>query len=502
MVSGPMVMSKRKTVDALADEIAAAAAHVDAGLHGLLVSIREFDELSGWALQGASSCAHWLSWRVGMSLGAAREYVRVARSLAQLPRIDEAMRRGELSYTKVRAMVRVATAENEELLMHQARGSTGAQLERICAAYHRLPDNVRATDEDRRYVRKRTHRDGTMTLELRLMPDEVDELWLALKETRSRLSPEMEERPTLADAALHWARSEANGPNDSAESSESNDFEEDGQGSDSAESPEAIPSPQKATSTCATEAASRVTPGRAVQPLLFVHLRPEHIAGPYENHGETSEPPVAPVVASPEPWRAELHDGTPISGHALKRIACDCGLVAAKVDGRGQPLDLGRRRRTVSVPLMRALLLRDRQCRFPGCKHRGFLQAHHVEHWCDGGTTDIDNLLLLCHAHHVAVHEGGFGVEVKRDEEGWYPEFRTPEGVLIELVPERLTLEEEGLTVLRRRHAARSEPILRPVPLWDGTPLDLDAAVDALANKAPQDARSKDGRPHEPESPE
>jgi len=468
-----------------------------------------------------------------MSLGAAREYVRVAHRLASLPRIDDAMRRGELSYTKVRAMVRVATADNEELLMHQARGSTGAQLERVCAAFHRLPEHARPTDDERRYARKRTHRDGTMTLELRLMPDEVNELWLALTETRTRLASEMEERPTLVDAALHWARSEAlenaapriqpskdveraagtshvraepadevdaalqsrSAPADSAESSNVNDLGHglDGPG-ESVPSSETGVSPAGGAASPPTCSCGRgAAPSRAVLPLLYVHLRPEHIiSGAPSSDGDPPEesrslrgPTTLGESSQPEPWRAELHDGTPISGAALRRIACDCGLVAAQVDARGTPLDLGRRRRRVSVPLMRALLLRDRQCRFPGCKHRGFLQAHHVEHWCDGGTTDLDNLLLLCHAHHVAVHEGGFEVATKMDADGWYPEFRTPEGEVLHPAPVRPPIDGDGASLLRRRHQARPEPILRPVPLWDGTPLDLEAAVDALANKTP-----------------
>lgn len=111
----------RDEIDALADDIAIAAAHIDAATHRLLTSIRHFDAAGGWACQGARSCAHWLSWRIGLGLGAAREKVRVAKALADLPHIDAALSRGELSFAKVRALTRVATTDNELLLLQYAR---------------------------------------------------------------------------------------------------------------------------------------------------------------------------------------------------------------------------------------------------------------------------------------------------------------------------------------------------------------------------------------------
>src|SRR5262245_4918943 len=106
----------REEIDRLGDDIAMAAAHIDAATHQLLSSIRRFDESGGWAWQGARSTAHWY-WRIGIGLCAAREQVRVARALETLPLIDAALARGELSYAKVRAMTRVATPENQELLL-------------------------------------------------------------------------------------------------------------------------------------------------------------------------------------------------------------------------------------------------------------------------------------------------------------------------------------------------------------------------------------------------
>src|SRR4030095_17248298 len=108
-------------IDRLAYESAEMAAHIDAATHRLLSRIREFDEELGWAAYGARSCARWLSWRVGLDLATAREKVRVARALGQLPLTDAAFSRGELSYAKVRAITRVAKADTEHRLLELAR---------------------------------------------------------------------------------------------------------------------------------------------------------------------------------------------------------------------------------------------------------------------------------------------------------------------------------------------------------------------------------------------
>jgi hypothetical protein len=174
----------RAAIDALADDIAETAAHIDAATHRLLVLIRDFDRAGGWHQQGALSCAHWLSWRIGLGLGPAREKVRVAHRLAELPLMDEALRRGELSYSKVRAMTRVATPANEAALLDQARNTTAAQLERICR-FARQATSLAGEDprsvEDRRCVEARATDDGMVSIQIRLLPDEAARLMRALE---------------------------------------------------------------------------------------------------------------------------------------------------------------------------------------------------------------------------------------------------------------------------------------------------------------------------------
>ena len=192
---------------------------------------------------------------------------------------------------------------------------------------------------------------------------------------------------------------------------------------------------------------------------LFVHLREDRIA-------DTSE------------WRAELADGTPLAGDTLKRLACDAGLVVARTDAQGNPLDLGRKRRTVSAPLRRALMMRDRRCQFPGCNHRAFLDAHHLEHWLAGGETSAANCALFCDAHHTALHEGGFHAE--RDAGGTLHVY-DPDGRRIDPHPAPPPLEHTGSAPLAAQQDARGVAIdpRAAIPNASG-PVSIRAAVHAL----------------------
>ena len=100
----------------------------------------------------------------------------------------------------------------------------------------------------------------------------------------------------------------------------------------------------------------------------------------------------------------------------VKRLTCDGSLITIAEDDDGTPLDVGRKRRTVSTPLKRALWARDRGCSFPGCANACYVDAHHLRHWANGGETTLDNLTLLCSHHHRLLHEGGF--TVRRDAQG------------------------------------------------------------------------------------
>ncbi|MEN8145512.1 MAG: DUF222 domain-containing protein, partial [Gemmatimonadota bacterium] len=127
--------------------------------------------------------------------------------------------------------------------------------------------------------------------------------------------------------------------------------------------------------------------------------------------------------------RSELEDGTRVAAETSRRHTCDGAVVTVGRGPDGSVLSAGRRTRTISPALRRALEARDCGCRFPGCGLR-FTDAHHVRHWADGGETSLENLLLLCRHHHRLVHEQGWRIELWRSGTGQtdQPAFVDPKG--------------------------------------------------------------------------
>jgi hypothetical protein len=161
-------------LDRLGDEIAELSAHLEAAMARLLDLIREFDARAGWST-GFRSCAAWLSWRVGLDLGAARERVRVARALGTLPRLAHALARGELSYAKVRALTRVASAATEERLLAVGRAGTAEHVERIVRGWRCVDRHAEMRETKRQHTSRALHvypdEDGTVVVRGRLTPE-------------------------------------------------------------------------------------------------------------------------------------------------------------------------------------------------------------------------------------------------------------------------------------------------------------------------------------------
>ncbi|MHB1194770.1 MAG: HNH endonuclease signature motif containing protein [Longimicrobiales bacterium] len=369
--AAPYDASDADVLESLGDEIATLAAHIHAATHRLLVLLAEFDQRRGWERDGQGSCAHWLAFRTGIDLGAAREKVRAARALTSLPLTGAAMARGELSFSQVRALTRVATAETEGDLVALARGCTTAQLERVVRASRRGSrwDEADADRErrERRVLSVFPDDDGMYAMR-GVLPPEVGALLMRAIDAASDVLYRQDRASAASGAPTRTpAQRRADALALLVERAMEAGFGED---------------------PCSGEAVSGT---RAARYQVVLHVDTDTLA----QHGG--------------PARSELEDATRVSAETSRRVACDAALVRVTQRPDGSVLDIGRRTRTIPPALRRALEARDRGCRFPGCGSR-FCDAHHVRHWGQGGETSLSNTVLLCSHHHTLVHEGGWTV--------------------------------------------------------------------------------------------
>jgi len=420
-------------LDRLGDEIAVLSAHLDAATARLLALIREFDAGGGWG-NGFRSCAEWLSWRVGLDPGAARERVRVARALGALPQLAGALARGELSYAKVRALTRVATPETEARLLAVGRAGTAAHVERIVRAWRRVDRQVEQQETAARHAGRSLQvypdEDGMVVVRGRLEPEAGAVLVRALEAAREALYAQ-------ARAAAAEGQAEADPPTHGQRQADA------------------------LALVAETALAHGLDPGPGSERYqVVVHVD-------------------AAVLADPaQPGQSALEDGVGVSGETSRRLACDATRVVLREAGDGQVLDVGRRTRTIPPALRRALQARDRGCRFPGCGVR-HAQGHHLHHWANGGPTRLENLALLCRRHHRAVHEEGYQVE--RDADGTL-RFRTPSGRPMPDVPAPPAVPRDAAQALVVAHRGRGLAIdaRTGCPSWLGERLDLAWAIGVL----------------------
>jgi hypothetical protein len=347
----------------------------------MLALIAEFDELRGWELSGYRDCAGWLSSRTGIDRGAAQEKVRAARALTTLPIARAAMARGQLSFAKVRALTRIATPENERELVELARGVTAAQLERMVRAWRK---GSRQNETERERMR---HDSRTISI----FPDD-DGMYLVKGWLTPEVAVVLMRAIDAAGDALYRAK-----PNPLVPAEERRR--------------EASQRRADAIGLVAERALAAGFGGKSddssAEPPLS-GSRPERYQVVLHVDADT-------LSADGEPGRSELEDGTRLSAESARRLVCDASVVRVAQKCDGTVLDGGRKTRTVSPALRRALEVRDRGCRFPGCGMR-FTDVHHVKHWADGGETSLGNCVNLCRHHHRLVHEGGWTMGWDREQ--------------------------------------------------------------------------------------
>jgi hypothetical protein len=342
--------------------------------------VAEFDRREGWEAYGIRSCAHWLAWQCGMAPGTAREHVRVARALTHLPLITAAFAHGRVSFSKVRALTRIADRDTEESLLEFSLEATASQVERTVREWRRADAvDVEATAA-RRTFETSWDDDGMLLVRLRLAPEEGAAL-LAAVDSRA-------ERTARRERAREKRRGQASLPNPSPWG---------------AEHPSGEPDEAERARGCAT--ARRCT---ALVELCQAGVDVDRRPGDPPRREVVVHVDAAVVADDAVAGRAYIEGGPALHGSQVRRMLCEAAVIPMLERGR-EVLAHGRRRRLATRPQRRALLRRDGGCARPGCPERRFerLHAHHMRHWIHGGRTDLANLVLLCDADHGVVHELG-----------------------------------------------------------------------------------------------
>jgi hypothetical protein len=398
----------------LGERCAEAYLQADALQYRAMRLLAQFHHRAGWRDTGFPSTAEWLAWRIGIKPNAARERLRTALALEDLPATSEAMRKGELSFTKVRTLTRAATPENEATLLAFARSGSAANLERVIRGWQRLDHRSELTAEQLRHRRRRlsawVDEDGTVVVRGRLDPEVGAVLMRAVEAASDALyrggaeggrgggGCDCDSEECDSNGKGCWsgqgrteeeARAELDGTTPEQRRADALGLVAEralaaGFGSSNGSS--------KGSSSGTGDDAIPISGTRSERYQVMLHVDAEMLKedGPVDG-------------------RSELEDGTRVTAVTSRRVSCDAGLVEVAHGPRGEVVGAGRRKRTVPPVLRRALEARDRGCRFPGCGLR-FTDAHHVRHWADGGETTLGNLVLLCRRHHRAVHEGGVRV--------------------------------------------------------------------------------------------
>ncbi|MCQ4146266.1 DUF222 domain-containing protein [Rhodococcus qingshengii] len=344
--------STRSDVEQLGSEICALAGQIAAATARFLTLLSKFDEDRGWSGPGLHSCAHWLSWKCGMSLHTGREYVRVAKALRPLPEMRKAFEQGRLSYSKVRALTRVTTPSNEQQMVRFGCEAPAAQIDRLAAGLRKATDNESGKSKAPEHLQVRWHWDsdtGEFVIKGRLPAQDGARILAALA---------VAERERTRTAAIR-------------------------------------PVDEKATKN----PAGNIGPGLVAMAELATAAVTDR----------TSKAAANEVVFFHEANTVRVPSGPALPQSAAEEVLCNAKLRLGTTK-EGCVLNLGRRTRVVSAKQMLALNYRDGCCRTPGCGRTRFLHAHHVKFWGRGGNTDLDNLIMLCGTCHRALHDGQFTI--------------------------------------------------------------------------------------------
>ncbi len=398
--------------------------------------VRVFDRSQEWTVEGAVSAAAWLRGHCGLSAPEAHQRVSVGRELERMPSTQRAFESGEISYGHARVLAGPVDANTEEAfrgveeaLVGVARACSPAELRRVVEYWRVHLDGDRGAGvANDRYDKRRLHVSptlaGMVAIDGLLDPEGGEIVLTALQglidagreapgepggpgepgEPR-RSMPQMR-----ADALVEACRAVLDGRVPVTRGGERPHISV----VVSLEALSRLSSPATSGSAggpgvCGVFGGSGAYPG--ADPSTSVAAVGALEAFPLSG-GREFAGAIDPLGC----WRCEAAHVGPVSPETVLRWACDAGVSRVITGARGEPLDVGRQRRTVTGAQRRALVVRDGGCRFPGCdRPPAWTVPHHLWHWADGGPTAIDNLVLLCHRHHRMVHEGRWKIEIDGD---------------------------------------------------------------------------------------
>ncbi|MEQ9561163.1 MAG: DUF222 domain-containing protein, partial [Woeseiaceae bacterium] len=322
---------------ALGGEITRLCAHIHAATYRLLLLIREFDEKKYWGWPGLCSCAHWLNFQCGIGMNAAREKVRVAHALKDLPGISERFRKGELSYSKVRAMTRVANPTNEDYLLMIAKHGTAHHVEKLVSQFRRCKRLQDTENANRQQATRALHchfdADGSMVIRGRIPAEQGALIMKALELAMERAG------------TSEKARLQKNAAGVTAETSRTHEpFH--------ANRADALA--EMAETYLNSEAGSGASADRY---QVMVHVTPAALQN-NENRRETPSGVTAVTSTTLTADMSYIEDGPHLAAETARRICCDGSILKLVEDEEGQPLSIGRKSRTIPPALRRALRVR------------------------------------------------------------------------------------------------------------------------------------------------
>jgi len=471
----------------LGQAITLLSAQINSANHRLLRLIAEFDRCGGWRSDGAMrSCAHWLVAHCGITLGAAREKVRVTRQLEVLPEVNGVFAEGGISYSKVRAITRVATPENEGFMVHLAQENSAGHLERLVSRYEPVPDpglagllewgpgeavdaagsggaieagaaagssddagNGAGPELDGEALRELARevywfqdKEGMWVIHARLPPEQGQLVMKALQAVARPLAEERQEEwqakqkarmQAVARKILQRGRAGADaGVDGGAVRADACEGTAGGArpGAESAcGSSSIIPNhlayaraEEKISAETFSQHMNQVRADALVAMVEhFLATGPDYRSLQGLKGAERCQVVLHVDVNTLREQKsgmccthghAHFEDKPWLAPSTARRLSCDASLVTVLEDDGGQVLNVGRKSRIVPERIRRALRERDGVCRYPGCQESEYVDAHHIQHWADGGETKLDNLVTLCRFHHRQLHRGCFDIRL------------------------------------------------------------------------------------------